>query len=98
MGDSNISVGPILTPCIWIETKKSVEDFIQGQAIGELLLLDNCHVLNSMVVLMDCNDHWLICFFLKMENLNDEQCLIKYTISDPGMTLAMIFHSSCKAS
>ncbi|CAG8604441.1 6321_t:CDS:1 [Paraglomus brasilianum] len=25
-----------------------------------------------------------------MENLNDEQCLIKYTISDLGMALAMI--------
>ncbi|CAG8604457.1 6322_t:CDS:2 [Paraglomus brasilianum] len=34
MGGSNISVGPSLTPCIWIETKKSVEDFIEGQAIG----------------------------------------------------------------
>ena len=77
-GGSNISVGPSLTPCVWIETKKSVEDFIEGQAIGELLLLDNRHVLNSMVVLTDCNDHWLICFFSKMENLNDKQCLIKY--------------------
>ncbi|CAI2191961.1 9350_t:CDS:2, partial [Funneliformis geosporum] len=33
-GGADISVGPSETACVWIETKKTLEDFKEGQAMG----------------------------------------------------------------
>ncbi|CAG8726494.1 9334_t:CDS:2, partial [Acaulospora colombiana] len=87
-GGSDISIGPSGTACVWIETKKTKEDFKEGQAIGELFLIDNIHVLNAMVVLTDCNDHWIIFYFLKNED--GVQCIAKSKIGDRGTALAII--------
>lgn len=84
-GGSDISIGPSGTACVWIETK---EDFKEGQAIGELFLVDNSYVLNAMVVLTDCNDHWIIFYFLKNED--GVQCIAKSKIGDRGTALAII--------
>ncbi|CAG8569974.1 13543_t:CDS:2 [Ambispora leptoticha] len=32
-GDSNISIGPSDTACVWVEIKKSLEDFKEGQVM-----------------------------------------------------------------
>ncbi|KAF0544901.1 hypothetical protein F8M41_002577 [Gigaspora margarita] len=40
-GGTDISIGPSATSCIWIETNKNKESFKLGQAIGELLIMDN---------------------------------------------------------
>ncbi|CAG8573537.1 3476_t:CDS:2 [Acaulospora colombiana] len=86
-GGSDISIGPSGTACVWIEAKKTKEDFKEGQAIGELLLLDNLYSINSMVVLTDCNAHWIIFFFIKVD---DEQNMAKCRIHNPGIALAII--------
>ncbi|CAI2182465.1 9724_t:CDS:2, partial [Funneliformis geosporum] len=44
-GGADISVGPSDTACVWIETKKTLEDF---QAMGELFLIDKLHPTNAM--------------------------------------------------
>ncbi|CAG8611048.1 32494_t:CDS:2 [Gigaspora margarita] len=47
-GGTNISVGPSDTSCVWIEVKKSKENFKIGQVIGELLILDNVYAPRPM--------------------------------------------------
>ncbi|CAG8462261.1 9348_t:CDS:2, partial [Gigaspora rosea] len=59
-GGTDISVGPSATSCVWIKIKKSKEDFKIGQAIGELLILDNVYAPRPMSVLTDCNDNWFV--------------------------------------
>ena len=39
-GGADISIGASQKPCVWIETKKTVEDFRVGQALGELFIID----------------------------------------------------------
>ena len=55
VGGADISIGPSGTSVIWIKTKKTAEDFKEGQAIGELFLIDKLHPINAMTVLTDCN-------------------------------------------
>ncbi|CAG8526215.1 5747_t:CDS:2 [Acaulospora colombiana] len=86
-GGSDISIGPSGTACVWIEAKKTKDDFKEGQAIGELLLLDNLHSISSMVVLTDCNAHWIIFFFIKVD---DEQSMAICRTHNPGIALAII--------
>ncbi|CAG8503640.1 3290_t:CDS:2 [Acaulospora colombiana] len=86
-GGSDVSIGPSGTACVWIKAKKTKEDFKEGQAIGELLLLDNLHSISSMVVLTDCNAHWIIFFFIKMD---DEQNMATCRTHNPGIALAII--------
>ncbi|CAG8596691.1 8134_t:CDS:2 [Ambispora leptoticha] len=88
-GGTDIALGPSMTPCASIETKKSQADFKEGQAIGELFIADKRHVLNTISVLTDCNDHWIIFFFAKPEFLKGEQCLVK-CVTGRGIALAVI--------
>ncbi|CAG8620449.1 6711_t:CDS:2, partial [Diversispora eburnea] len=89
-GGADISIGPSETDCVWIETKKKEEDFKEGQAVGELFLIDKNHPINSMVVLTDCNDRWSIFFFATLGDRNDEKCIVKAKIDDRGIALAII--------
>ncbi|CAG8488086.1 13276_t:CDS:2, partial [Acaulospora morrowiae] len=86
-GGSDISIGPSGTPCVWIEVKKTKENFNEGQAKGQLFLLDKYYITNSMVVMTDCNDHWIIFFFIKEDN---EQYLAICRINSSGVALAII--------
>ncbi|KAF0439333.1 hypothetical protein F8M41_004160 [Gigaspora margarita] len=87
-GGTDISVGPSDTSCVWIEVKKNKENFKIGQVIGELLILDNVYVPRPMSVLTDCNDNWVIFFFLRNEN--EEYCLASSTIHNRSIALAII--------
>ncbi|CAG8733721.1 3062_t:CDS:2, partial [Funneliformis mosseae] len=86
-GGADISVGPSETACVWIEIKKTFEDFKEGQAMGELFLIDKLHPTNAMTVLTDCNDNWIIYFFLK---INEEQYMATSRIDDRGTAMAII--------
>jgi len=86
-GGTDISIGPSGTPCVFIEAKPTEEDFKEGQAIGELLLMDNANPLYTMVVLTDCSDRWHIFLF---ETLDGQLCLTKAIIDDRGIALAII--------
>ncbi|CAG8477288.1 2037_t:CDS:2 [Dentiscutata heterogama] len=87
-GGTDISVGPSETSCVWIEIKKRKENFKIGQVIGELLILDNTYAPRPMSVLTDCNDNWIIFFFLGTEN--KEHYLASSTIHDRSIALAII--------
>ncbi|RIB14917.1 hypothetical protein C2G38_2094509 [Gigaspora rosea] len=87
-GGTDISVGPSETSCIWIEVKKSKENFKIGQVIGELLLLDKAHPPRPMSVLTDCNDNWIIFFFFGIEN--KERHLASSTTHNRSIALAII--------
>ncbi|RIA94177.1 hypothetical protein C1645_865978 [Glomus cerebriforme] len=63
------------------------EDCKENQAIGKLILADNINVLNTMIVLTDCNDHWVIFYFMKKD---EEQCIAHCKIDDRGIALAII--------
>jgi hypothetical protein len=86
-GIGDISIGPTNTPCVWVETKKNRKYFKQGQAMAELFLLDKVYLLNSLVVLTDCNDEWIIYCFLKID---EEICLSISEISNRDTALAII--------
>ncbi|CAB4399643.1 unnamed protein product [Rhizophagus irregularis] len=87
-GGTDISIGPSGTPCVWIETKKEAEDFNEGQAIGELFLIDKLYPTRAMTVLTDCNNYWNIYYFLTTED--EKQCIVTCNISDRGVALAII--------
>ncbi|RIB14915.1 hypothetical protein C2G38_2094502, partial [Gigaspora rosea] len=87
-GGADISVGPSATSCVWIKIKKSKENFKIGQAIGELLILDNVYAPRPMSVLTDCNDNWIIFFFFGTEN--KEHSLASSTIHNRSIALAII--------
>ncbi|CAG8695286.1 15295_t:CDS:2, partial [Acaulospora morrowiae] len=86
-GGTDISIGASDNDCVWIETKKKKEDFKEGQAIGELFIVDKKSATNSMSVLTDCNDNWTIYFFMQTKN---HQYLASSKINDRGITLAII--------
>ena len=86
-GGADISIGPSNTECVWIETKKTEKDFKEGQAVGELFLVDSNHALKSMVVLTDCNNHWNIFYFMEKDG---GQFIAKSKIDDRGIALAVI--------
>ncbi|CAG8756573.1 4816_t:CDS:1, partial [Acaulospora morrowiae] len=86
-GGTDISIGASNNDCIWIKTKKKKEDFKEGQAIGELFIVDNKAVSKSMCVFTDCNDSWNIYFFMKTEN---QQYLASSEINDRSIALAII--------
>ncbi|CAG8597842.1 678_t:CDS:2 [Acaulospora morrowiae] len=86
-GGTDISIKISANDCVWIETKKKMEDFKEGQAIGKLFIVDNISVTKSMYVLTDCNDNWIIYFFMKTEN---HQYLASSKINDRSITLAII--------
>ncbi|KAF0544898.1 hypothetical protein F8M41_002572 [Gigaspora margarita] len=87
-GGTDISIGPSATSCIWIETNKNKESFKLGQAIGELLIMDNEYAPRPMSVLTDCNDNWVIFFFMEAEN--QEHYLASSIINDRSIALAII--------
>src|ERR1051325_10528008 len=87
-GGADISIGVNGTECVWIETKKRVKDFNEGQAIGELFLLDKIHPTTAMTVLTDCNNGWSIYYFMTMQN--KEQCIVICKIHDRSIALAII--------
>ncbi|CAG8838685.1 15119_t:CDS:2, partial [Gigaspora margarita] len=87
-GGTDISIGPSATSCIWIETNKNKESFKLGQAIGELLIMDNEYAPRPMSVLTDCNDNWVIFFFMEAEN--QEHYLASSIINDHSIALAII--------
>jgi hypothetical protein len=86
-GGSDISIGPSGTGCVWVEVKKTEEDCKECQAIGELMLADNIHVLNTMIVSTECNNHWAIFYFMKKD---EDQCIANCKINDRGIALAII--------
>jgi hypothetical protein len=86
-GAGDKSIDPSNTPCVWVETKKNRVYFKQGQAMAELFLLDKLYPLNSLVVLTDCNDDWIIYCLLKIDG---EVCLSTSEISNRGTALAII--------
>src|SRR3954469_20412662 len=86
-GGADISIGASQTPCVWIETKKTAEDFRVGQAVGELFIIDKLCPTNAMTVLTDCNDHWNIYFFLEEDN---KPYIVSCNIRDRGVALAII--------
>ncbi|CAG8720024.1 8043_t:CDS:1, partial [Funneliformis mosseae] len=88
MGGRDISIGPSRTACVWIKTKKKVEDFSEGQTIGELFLIDKLHPTRAMTVLTDCNNHWNIYFFLMTKD--EKQCIVTCNIGDRGVALVII--------
>jgi hypothetical protein len=47
--------------------KKTEKDCKEFQAVGELLLADDKHVLHIMIVLTDCNDYWNIYYFMEKD-------------------------------
>ncbi len=47
--------------------------------MGELFLIDKLHPTNVMTVLMDCNDNWIIYFFMKIK---DEQYIAMSRINN----------------
>ncbi|KAF0544900.1 hypothetical protein F8M41_002575 [Gigaspora margarita] len=85
---TDISIRPSATSCIWIETKKNKESFKLGQAIRELLIMDYAYAPRPMSVLTDCNDNWVIFFF--MEAKNQEHYLASSIINDRNIALAII--------
>jgi hypothetical protein len=87
-GGADISIGPSENECVWIETKKRKGNFKEGQVIGELFLIDNISASKSMSVLTDCNDNWIIYFFMKTES--KEQYLASSKIDDRSIALAII--------
>ncbi|CAG8575198.1 4965_t:CDS:2 [Gigaspora rosea] len=88
-GGTDISVGPSATSCVWIKVKKSKENFKIGQAISELLILDNVYAPRPMSVLTDCNDNWIIFFFFGTEN-KEHHYLASSTIYNRSIALAII--------
>ena len=86
-GGGDIEIGPSNSCCVWIETKKKLTDSHLAQAMGELFLLDHDQPLNAMVVLTDCNDDWIIFFFLETK---DRPLIAKANISDRGIALSII--------
>ncbi|CAG8558806.1 1576_t:CDS:2 [Acaulospora morrowiae] len=86
-GGTDISIGASYNDCVWIETKKKKDDSKEGQAIGELFILDKRSVTNSMSVLTDCNDNWSIYFFMQTKK---RQYLTSSKINDRSIALAII--------
>ncbi|RHZ52560.1 hypothetical protein Glove_460g15 [Diversispora epigaea] len=87
-GGTDISIGPSATPCVWVETKKRKENFKEGQAIGELFLIDKLYPTKSMSVLTDCKDNWMIYFFSETED--KKRHLTSSKIDSHGIALAII--------
>jgi len=88
-GGGSIEIGPSNSYCVWIETKKKLTDSHLAQAMGELFLLDHDQPLNAMVVLTDCNDDWMIFFFLETKD-RPRPLIAKANISDRGIALSII--------
>ncbi|GBC06356.1 hypothetical protein RclHR1_06790010 [Rhizophagus clarus] len=86
-GGSDISMGPSGTGCVWVEVKKTAKDCKESQAVGELLLADDKHVLHTMIVLTDCNDYWNIFYFMEK---GSEQCIANCDIGNRGIAFAVI--------
>jgi hypothetical protein len=86
LGGGDIAIGPSETPAIWIETKKSSDRFKEGQAKGELFVLDRQFPIHSMIVLTDCND-WNLFFFMER---NNNQVIAVCNINNRGHALAII--------
>ncbi|CAG8493226.1 448_t:CDS:2 [Diversispora eburnea] len=86
--DTEISIGLNKMNCVWIETKKREENLKEGQAMGELFLIDKEHSINSMTVLTDYNDCWNIFFFMIIRN--SEKYIVKAEINDRGIVLVII--------
>lgn len=84
-GGGDIAIGPSRTDCVWIEAKKSTAECKIGQAIGELLLVDNRSALNSMTVLTNCNDFWMILYIIQNDNVNH---IVRCSV-DRGLALAI---------
>jgi hypothetical protein len=84
-GGADISIESSGTAYVWIETKKTAEDFQEGQIIVELFLIDKLYPMNAMI---DFNDHWNIYFFLTTED--KKQNIVTCNIRDRGIALAII--------
>jgi len=64
-----------------------LEDFKEGQVMGELFLINKLHLTNAMTVLTDCNDNWIIYFFMKIK---DEQYIATSRINNHHTALVII--------
>ncbi|RHZ78642.1 hypothetical protein Glove_158g101 [Diversispora epigaea] len=87
---TDVSIGPSGTPCVWVETKKKKkkENLKEGQAIGELFIIDKLYPTIAMSVLTDCKDNWVIYYF--SEAKNKQQHLISSKFENRGIALAII--------
>ncbi|CAG8499056.1 19253_t:CDS:2 [Gigaspora rosea] len=83
---SDIAIGPSRTTCVWVEAKKSTAECEIGQVIGELLLIDNRFALNSMTVLTNCNNFWMILYIIKDDDVN---YIVRCSVNC-GLALAII--------
>jgi hypothetical protein len=92
-GGADISIGPSKTPCVWIETKKKVENSNESQAIGELFLIDKLYPIRTMTVLTDCKNYWKMYFFATTEDKN--QYITTCELSR-GMALTIIKDFVCE--
>ncbi|CAG8640786.1 14498_t:CDS:2 [Cetraspora pellucida] len=74
----DIAIGPSRTECIYIETKKKLQELKaeEAQAKGELLIANADVALDVLVVLTDCNDRWTFFFITKSEEGSVEKYYI----------------------
>ncbi|RHZ56109.1 hypothetical protein Glove_406g95 [Diversispora epigaea] len=87
-GGADVSIGPSGTPCVWVETKKKKENLKEGQAIGELFIIDKLYPTIAMSVLTDCKDNWIIYYF--SETKNKKRHLTSSKFENRGIALAII--------
>ncbi|CAG8547314.1 8529_t:CDS:2 [Ambispora leptoticha] len=91
-GGFDICIGPSLTGCVYVETKKPLQELKleESQAKGELLIANADVALDVLVVLTDCNEKWTIFFITKVENPVEQYFIVTAVIDDRGKALSLI--------
>ncbi|CAJ0645990.1 4489_t:CDS:2 [Entrophospora sp. SA101] len=92
---TDICIGPSLTGCVYVETKKSLQGLLileESQAKGELLIANANVALDVLIVLTDCNEKWTIFFITKVENPVEQYYIVTAVIDDRGKALSIIKH------
>nr|CAG8588609.1 8135_t:CDS:2 [Entrophospora candida] len=92
-GGTDICIGPSLTGCVYVKTKKSLQGSkLEHQAKGELLIANADVALDVLVVLTDCNEKWTIFFITKVESPVEQYFIVTAVIDDHGIALSIIKH------
>ncbi|CAG8772071.1 13258_t:CDS:2, partial [Dentiscutata erythropus] len=88
-GGFDISIGPNISGCVYIETKRLFQELKseEHQAKGKLLIANANIELDVLIVLTDCNDKWSLFFIIKEE---ERYHIITAKIDDRGKALGII--------
>ncbi|CAG8728684.1 7098_t:CDS:2, partial [Racocetra fulgida] len=102
-GGFDIVIGPSLTGCVYIETKRQSQELEaeEAQARGQLLIANANVALDVLVVLTDCNDNSVEKYYIVTAYIDDRGKalgLIKIFVLEQGIRLDKIMGINIRSS